>query len=73
MKLQGASRFKEVDSTSWAMQETREVLARLKRMAGFESQNFDPVVRPMHIAGATGLLQPLAFPSGNAIKTSRPS
>lgn len=27
------------------MQETREVLARLKRMAGFESQSFDSAVR----------------------------
>ncbi len=26
--------------------ESREVLARLKRMAGFESQDFDPAVRP---------------------------
>ena len=25
--------------------ESREVLARLKRMAGFESQDFDPAVR----------------------------
>ena len=27
-------------------EESREVLARLKRMAGFESQNFDGLVRP---------------------------
>lgn len=27
------------------MQETREVLARLKRMAGFDSQGFDSAVR----------------------------
>jgi len=26
--------------------ESREVLARLKRMAGFESQDFDPMVLP---------------------------
>lgn len=29
---------------SWAMQESRETLFRLQRMAGFESQNFDPQV-----------------------------
>ncbi len=28
----------------WAMQESRETLFRLQRMAGFESQNFDPQV-----------------------------
>lgn len=26
------------------LQESRETLLRLKRMAGFESQNFDPIV-----------------------------
>ena len=29
---------------SWVMQESRETLFRLQRMAGFESQNFDPQV-----------------------------
>ena len=35
--------------------ESREVLARLKRMAGFESQDFDPAVCPwcLHICTPT--------------------
>ena len=35
--------YKEL-TLSWAMQESRETLFRLQRMAGFESQNFDPQV-----------------------------
>ncbi len=30
-------------------EESREVLARLKRMAGFESQDFDPGVRSLNL------------------------
>jgi hypothetical protein len=53
-------------------EESREVLARLKRMAGFESQDFDPGVRGPAAArarprrAASGRLRRLAWSSWQA-------
>ena len=45
LELRGSERRPGLDLAA-LLQESREVLQRLRRMAGFESQNFDPVVRP---------------------------
>lgn len=37
-------RPKSEEIARWLLQESREVLGRLRRMAGFESQTFDPTV-----------------------------